>query len=114
MEKNNTVDWQTYRRGEVMTNPDRWLQRCAEDADQYEDNEKKKAEVIECLRNNEPIWYAKGRSVTSDNCDLHDKVCQNQQVLMTALANNNDAEVLAIMYRLFNQEVESLVDLVSD
>lgn len=95
-----------------MVNPDRWLLSCVEERD--DDSDELRESIINSLRKGDHIRYGKSRSVSADGCDLHDKVAQNQEALICALANNNDAEVLAIMYRLFNQEVESLVDLVSD
>lgn len=96
----------------MLVNPDRWLLSCVEERD--DDSDDLRDSIIDSLRKGEPIWYNKGRSVSAESCDLNDKVAQNQDALICALANKNDAEVLAIMYRLFNQEVESLIDLVSD
>ena len=85
-----------------MVNPDRWLQRCAEDAS-----------------DNETLWDDENETILKElrefgvddrGCDLHDKVYPLQKELMQALAKGDDATILSIMYSIFDVEVSEMTD----
>jgi hypothetical protein len=86
----------------MMINPDRWLQRCAEDAS-----------------DNETLWDDENETILKELaqfgvdpkvCDLHDKVYPLQKELMQALAMQDDDKVLSIMYSIFDVEVAGMTD----
>jgi hypothetical protein len=83
-------------------NPDRWLQRCAEDAMDGEDNWDEENEMI--------LKELSQFGVDPRTCDLHDKVYPLQKQLMQALAKRDDATILSIMYSIFDVEVSEMTD----
>jgi hypothetical protein len=88
-----------------MINPDRWLQRCAEDycgRGDYADRWEEENEMI--------LKEIKQFGVNPADCDLHDKVYPLQKELMQALAKGDDATVLSIMNSIFDVEVAQMTD----
>ena len=85
-----------------MTNPDRWLQRCAEDAMDGEDHWDQENEMI--------LKELSQFGVDPRECDLHDKVYPLQKQLMQALAKRDDSTILSIMYSIFDVEVSEMTD----
>lgn len=85
-----------------MVNPDRWLQRCAENAS-----------------DDETLWDDENESILKEiaqfgvdpkKCDLHDKVYPLQKELMQALAKDDDETVLSIMRSIFDVEVAEMTN----
>jgi hypothetical protein len=98
-----------------MINPDRWLQRGAEEQMDAEDEREKAldrqhAYILDCIKSGDPIAY-NGRSLGIDNCDFHERIAVVQKQLMFAIASGCDQEVLKIVNQCFDDEVDSLVDL---
>lgn len=96
-------------------NPDRWLQRGAEEQMDAEDEreealDKQRAYIIDCIKSGDSITYY-GRSLGIDNCDFHERIAVVQKQLMFAIASGCDQEILKIVNRCFDDEVDSLVDL---
>ena len=88
-----------------MINPDRWLQRSAEDycgRGDYADRWEEENEMI--------LKEIKQFGVNPADCDLHDKVYPLQKELMQALAKDDDATVLSIMRSIFDIEVAQMTD----
>ena len=83
-------------------NPDRWLQRCAEDA---MDDEIRWEEENEMVLNE-----IRQFGVNPAECDLHDRIYPLQKELMQALAKRDDATILSIMYSVFDVEVARMTD----
>jgi hypothetical protein len=85
-----------------MLNPDRWLQSCAEDAMDDEDRWDEENDMI--------LKELRQFGVDPRECELHDKVYPLQKELMQALAKQDDARVLSIMYSIFDVEVSEMTD----
>ena len=85
-----------------MINPDRWLQSCAEDTEDYEIRWEEENEMV--------LKEIRQFGVNTADCDLHDKVYPLQKELMQALAKNDDATVLSIMRSIFDVEVAQMTD----
>jgi hypothetical protein len=83
-------------------NPDRWLQSCAEDAVDDEDRWDEENDMI--------LKELRQFGVDPRECELHDKVYPLQKELMQALAKQDDARVLSIMYSIFDVEVSEMTD----
>jgi hypothetical protein len=88
-----------------MVNPDRWLQRCAEDYCGRGDDEDRWEEENEII-----LEELREFGVDPKKCDLHDKVFPLQKELMQALASQDDDKVLSIMYSIFDVEVTEMTD----
>jgi hypothetical protein len=89
-----------------MTNPDRWLQSCAED---YMDEEGDHAE----MRDQEHSMVLKeiiGGQITPDEFEIFELLFDDQSDLLKALARNDGTTVLVIMQKRFDERVESLVE----
>lgn len=89
-----------------MTNPDRWLQSCTDD---YTDEEGDHFEMLEqewC----EVIREISAEGVNKMECEIFDKLFDEQSNLMKALAQNDDATALVILRKAFDQEVQSMVN----
>jgi len=91
-----------------MINPDRWLQRCAEDY-QSGDDEDRWDEEHECIMRDLRMG-----GVDPKNCDLHDKIYPLQKELMQALAKDDNPTILSILYSAFDIEVKEMVDRAVD
>ena len=85
-----------------MISPDRWLQRCAEDAEDDEIRWEEENEMV--------LKEIRQFGVNPAECDLHDRVYPLQKELMQALAKRDDATVLSIMYSIFDIEVARMTD----
>jgi hypothetical protein len=86
-----------------MVNPDRWLQRCAENAMEDETLWEDENETI--------LAELRQFGVDPRDCELHTKVYTLQKELMQALASQDDDKVLSIMYSIFDVEVARMTDL---
>ena len=85
-----------------MVNPDRWLQRCAEDAEDDEIRWEEENEMV--------LKEIRQFGVNPAECDLHDRIYPLQKELMQALAKRDDATILSIMYSVFDVEVARMTD----
>ena len=83
-------------------NPDRWLQRCAEDAMDDEIRWEEENEMV--------LKEIRQFGVNPAECDLHDRIYPLQKELMQALAKRDDATILSIMYSVFDVEVARMTD----
>jgi len=92
-----------------MLNPDRWLQRNAEDYCGRGDDADRWEEENEMI-----LKELKRFGVDPRECDLHDKVYPLQKQLMQALAQRDDATILSIMYSIFDVEVAEMTDRAVD
>jgi hypothetical protein len=91
-----------------MINPDRWLQSCAEDYHSGDD------ESLWDQENEIILKEIRQFGVDPRECDLHDKVYPLQKQLMQALAKDDDATILSIMYSIFDVEVSEMTDRAVD
>ena len=89
-----------------MSNPDRWLQSCAED---YMDEEGDHHEMMEQERSIVLKEIASG-IVTPDEFEIFELLFEDQSDLLKALARNDGATVLAIVQKRFDEGVESIVE----
>jgi hypothetical protein len=85
-----------------MISPDRWLQRCAEDAMDDEVRWEEENEMV--------LKEIRQFGVNPAECDLHDRIYPLQKELMQALAKRDDATILSIMYSVFDVEVARMTD----
>jgi hypothetical protein len=89
-----------------MSNPDRWLQSCAED---YMDEEGDHHEMMEQERSVLLKEIGSG-IVTPDEFEIFERLFDDQSDLLKALARNDDKAVLAILRKRFDEGVESIVE----
>lgn len=94
---------------------DRWLEQPYTDAyareDEYSDAWHEQYDFIEkCFKDNKPITYG-ARQVSADNCDFYDFVAREQVEILRLMANKDDAGLLKKMKEIYQQNMESLIDL---
>lgn len=89
-----------------MSNPDRWLQSCAED---YMDEEGDHHEMREQERSIVLKEIASG-IVTPNEFEIFELLFDDQSDLLKALARNDGATVLAIVQKRFDEGVKSIVE----
>lgn len=89
-----------------MSNPDRWLQSCAED---YMDEEGDHHEMREQERSIVLKEIASG-IVTPNEFEIFELLFDDQSDLLKALARNDDKAVLAIVQKRFDEGVKSIVE----
>lgn len=98
-----------------MSSYDRWLEQpYADEAarqDEYADAWHEQYDFIEkCFKDNKPITYG-ARQVSADNCDFYDFVAREQVEILRLMANKDDAGLLKKMKEIYQQNMESLIDL---
>lgn len=94
---------------------DRWLEQPYTDAyareDEYSDAWHEQYDFIEkCFQDNKPITYG-ARQVSADNCDFYDFVAREQVEILRLIANKDDAGLVKKMKEIYQQNMESLIDL---
>ena len=94
---------------------DRWLEQPYTDAyakeDEYSDAWHEQYDFIEkCFKDNKPITYG-ARQVSADNCDFYDFVAREQVEILRLMANKDDAGLVKKMKEIYQQNMESLIDL---
>jgi hypothetical protein len=98
-----------------MSSYDRWLEQPYADQaareDEYSDAWHEQYDFIEkCFKDNKPITYG-ARQVSADNCDFYDFVAREQVEILRLMANKDDAGLLKKMKEIYEQNMESLIDL---
>jgi hypothetical protein len=87
-------------------NPDRWLQSCAEDyMDEEGDHEEMREQEHSVL-----LKEIGSGIVTPDEFEIFERLFDDQSDLLKALARNDDKAVLAILYKRFDEGIESIVE----
>jgi hypothetical protein len=99
----------------MMSSYDNYLAGCWEDQcareDEYSDAWHEQYDFIEkCFKDNKPITYG-ARQVSADNCDFYDFVAREQVEILRLMANKDDAGLLKKMKEIYEQNMESLIDL---
>lgn len=96
---------------------DRYLEQPYTDAyareDEYSDAWHEQYDYIEkCFKDNKPIAYGSSPyQVSADNCDFYDFVAREQVEILRLMANKDDDGLLKKMKEIYQQNMESLIDL---
>jgi hypothetical protein len=88
-----------------MTNPDRWLQSCAEDAMDDEDYPERLHE--ECCDIEQSI--AKNGIDDSEH-DFSDTICNYQSRIMQAIAQGDDVMTLMLVKEVYDIELKAMAE----
>jgi hypothetical protein len=87
-----------------MTNPDRWLQSCAEDAMDDDISEQLDAEYCDIERN------IALNGIDNSKHDFADTMYEYQDRIMQSIANGDDVTTLMLVKEVYDRELKAMAE----